>query len=188
MVQIFDGLYQLLKDDGWLILLEKCELFSVLEQIPFSQQLSHYVNSSFRVEIAEVANNVGVMAEFQNAFFEFDHFFLVLRKLELLYDLHSNFFVGFLLDPTVDWWEIACSYFFQNLILVIDTVLFELLKISEPLFLHLLVLEIVFLLRVDPIPMLDDYAKTIFVFLLFHDQPLHILHLDGGLAFLFAEH
>ena len=53
---------------------------------------------------------------------------------------------------------------------------------------HLLVLEIVFLLRVDPIPMLDDYAETIFVFLLFHDQPLHIFHLDGGLAFLFAEH
>ena len=71
--------------------------------------------------------------------------------------------------------------------MVIDTVLFKLFQVPEPLFLNLLIFEVVLFLRVDAITVLDDYTETILIFLVFNDQPFHILNLKRDFTFLFSE-
>lgn len=134
------------------------------------------------------ANNVRMMTKLKNTFFKFYYLFFILRKLEFFNNFYSNFFICFLLDPTIYWREISSTNFLHNLVLIINTVFLELVKISKPLFLYLLILEIVLFFRVDSISMLDNNTKTIIILFFLHNQTLHILNFQRNCAFLFTKY
>lgn len=87
----------------------------------------------------------------------------------------------------INWWKIPSPNLFHYLKVIVNTVFFKLVKISQPLFLNCITFKIILFLRVYPITMFDNNSISILSIFLLYNQPFHILDLFREFFFLFCE-
>jgi hypothetical protein len=161
VVDVDDGVDQLPEDDGGLVLLQEAVLFGVVEEVALAHEFGDDVEAGLGLELADEADDVGVVAVAQDPALPLDDLPLVGRQLEVLDDLNRHLLVGLLVLAPEHAREAASPHAFQPHELVEDGVLPELRRLLQPLLLHLLGLEVVLLGGVEAVPVLEDDAVLV---------------------------